>query len=106
MKGNNLKNISRTLTGNNANWLLFALYYCGSLDKSVKEKEMDLYELHSVLGEKYLQEAELFHGKIRAKILRMAAFGKPAFTFSMLATIKLQFDIIIKNLLFPNFLKF
>lgn len=24
MKGNDLKNISRTLAGNNANWLLFA----------------------------------------------------------------------------------
>lgn len=93
MKGNNLKNISRTLTGNNANWLLFALYYCGGLDKLVRKKEMDLHELHSVLGEKQLQEVELFHGKIWAKILRMATLGKPAFTFSMLTIVKLQFDI-------------
>lgn len=52
MKGNNLKNIGRRLTGNNANWLLFALYYSGGLGKSVRKKEMDFYELHSVLGEK------------------------------------------------------
>lgn len=52
MKGNNLKNIGRTLISNNPNWLLFALYYCGGLDKSVRNKEMDSDELRSVLGEK------------------------------------------------------
>lgn len=52
MKGNNLKNISRTLTGNNANWLFFALYHYGGLDKSVRKKEMDLHELPSGLDEK------------------------------------------------------
>lgn len=63
---------------------------------------MDLYELHTVLGEKELQEAELSHGKIWDKILRMATFGKPAFTFSMLITIKLLFDITEKKEIFSK----
>lgn len=60
----------------------------------------------TVLGEKLFQEAELFHGKNWAKILRITTFYKPAIILSVFETIKLQLVIKKETVMFSTFLDF
>lgn len=103
MKGNNLKNIGRALTGNNSNWLLFAPILLGVLGQ-ISQKEIDGFVWIALCAgwERASRGWTISWQDLRQywQILRMAPFGKPAFTFSMHITIKLLFDITEKKEIF------